>query len=1038
MKHFKQFTVAVSLSLAATLCGAEYEIFNPGFELGTAGFICNKFLRPDLNKKMVFEHPVIDSKDKVSGNASLRIPNRFAERVALAGREVQLEKGKKYICSLWMKSSVPQSVSVSVIGTHPELRWDSNSKRFNVGTEWKEYSFTFTPKKTVRFYSPRLTFCEKLSDPVSELWVDDWTLRPADSDKKSEQVQIAAVPEKNYFIRKDNEILNVPVKVSVHNPGKSSKKVKAELVATEDFSGNWPESTILGKSVKVSVPEMTLAAGETKNITVKMPVSRFGSYLLTPKAANASTFGKPFAVIGKVTPVSKSIKPPFCMAVNGRDLYSRPPNYKYKTLAFQGMECSPDDYMKFLADHGIRLIRGFGYPDGGISWLTLEPEEGKFDFENLDRFVNLTSKHGIQLLPVLGEYDFSTSNNFKKKRELPVGLPEWLIPLCKKKLLPGKTTMKLNAQLTPPMELWGRLVGKIAERYKGRIGQYEIINEPHLMFRNPADYFPFLKTGYEAIKKADPNATVVGFCATSDLGARMEAFYKPNFQAGGLNYADAVSFHPYQNPKLGSLQPADRMVKTIRDMIKEFSPKQYQLWNTELYYLRGDVGNSWIKGYSGSADLAQRTMLDLGEGVAQSISIEHCQLQRTSGPHFISSDGFIADLSPNSHAVTLNAMARLFEGASPADKLRWKQDVICYVVRRADGTLAAVFWHYGTRNGLSVSLPKKDKRAELLDMMSNPMPWKKFALPSDNAPCYILWNGKDKNEFVKFLNGFAVESEQPLMVSPMIRLIPSDNGGWKAAVTLKNTSSKPVSGRIGLAGDGISAKGAPKFEVKADEQKVVEIPVTVKSESGKAEIRLLYNGQRVNVPVTIPPKTSVYRLGNTWEKFTVKKGKIPPANAKWQMKEENGELVLRVEVKDATPSGKSGTRKAWEQDCVEVFIDNAPGMIPLEHSASYHKGCYRLFLLPYAEAGKQIQFMHTKGTGLNDKTVTMKTDISKDGYALTLRIRTSALNLAAPGRMGMELTVNNAEFQKTGSSSSSWSGAKMPFNNRMGFGILTW
>lgn len=1034
MKIFNPL-IAGAFCLAALLHGAEYEIFNSGFELGDAGFVCNKFLRPDLNTQMVFERPVRDTADKAKGNASLRIPNRFAERITLAGQEIQLEKDKTYVCSVWLKSSVPQSISISVTGTHPELRWDSNHKRFDVETEWKEYSFAFTPKKAVRFYSPRLTFGESIKAPAADVWVDDWTVRPAEG-KPQSRLQIAAVPEKRYFFRKDKELLNVPITVSFYNPGNTSCTVKAELTATEDFSGNWPDSTILGKSVKMSVPETTLAAGETKNVTVKMPIARFGAYLLTVKADNASVFGKPFAVIGKVTPVSDSIRPPFCAAINGRDLFSRPPHYKYKTLAFQGVSCTPDEYMQFLADHGVRLLRGFGYPDGGASWVTLEPEEGKFDFSNLDRLLELTSKHNIRLLPVLGEYDFCTSNNFNGKRQQPVGIPDWLIARCRKQLLPGKTTMKQNAQLTPPMELWGRLVGKIAERYKGRIGQYEIINEPHLMFRNPADYVPFLKTGYEAIKAVDPQATVVGFCATSDLGARMEAFYKPNFQAGGLNYADAVSFHPYQNPKLGSLQPADRMLKTIRDMIKEFSPRKYPLWNTELYYLRGDEGNSFLKGYSGSADLAQRTLLDLGEGVAQSISLEHCQLQRLAGPHFISSDGFVADLSPNSHAVTLNALARIFEGAVPADKLRWRQEVICYVVRRADGTLAAAFWHYGNRKGLSVSLPAKDKRAELMDMLGNHIEWEKQALPADNAPCYVLWKGKDVKEFVKYLKGFSIESEQAVTVSPMIRLIPSDNGGWKASVTLKNTSTKTVSGRIGLGGDGISAKGAPKFELKADEQKVIELPVTVKSESGKAEIRLLYNGQRVNVPVTIPPKTSVYKLGNTWEKFTVKKGKIPPADAKWQMKEENGELVLHVEVKDATPSGRSGTRKPWEQDCVEVFLDNAPGMIPETHSTAYHKGCFRMFIMPYAEQSKQLQFMHTEGTDLNAETVTLQTNISQDGYAVTIRIPVNALNTAVPGRLGMELTVNNAEFQQKAASSCSWSGAEKAYGNRMGFGIV--
>ena len=168
------------------------------------------------------------------------------------------------------------------------------------------------------------------------------------------------------------------------------------------------------------------------------------------------------------------------------------------------------------------------------------------------------------------------------------------------------------------------------------------------------------------------------------------------------------------------------------------------------------------------------------------------------------------------------------------------------------------------------------------------------------------------------------------------------------------------------------------------------------------------------------------------------KGKNYPASARWCLTKQNDDLVFRIEVEDHTPSGPSGTRKPWEQDCVEVFLDNAPCMIPEMHPTAYHKGCFRLFLLPYAEAGKQLQFMHTKGTMLNDESVSLKTEITKNGYVLILRIRIAALALAAPGRLGLELTVNNAEFKNPGTSSCSWSGAPKAFCNRMGFGIVIW
>ena len=77
--RFLSVLILPALSLfAPKLCGADNLIFNGSFELGTAGFECNKYLHIETNPTMTYEGPVIDSTTSVSGTNSLRIPNHYS------------------------------------------------------------------------------------------------------------------------------------------------------------------------------------------------------------------------------------------------------------------------------------------------------------------------------------------------------------------------------------------------------------------------------------------------------------------------------------------------------------------------------------------------------------------------------------------------------------------------------------------------------------------------------------------------------------------------------------------------------------------------------------------------------------------------------------------------------------------------------------------------------------------------------------------------------------------------------------------------
>ena len=106
---------------------------------------------------------------------------------------------------------------------------------------------------------------------------------------------------------------------------------------------------------------------------------------------------------------------------------------------------------------------------------------------------------------------------------------------------------------TPPKESWRNYIRTVAERLKGKIQVYEIINEPNLVLW-PKPYVEYLNIAKEEIRKADPKAKILGFGLTSDFGADSSKWLKAG-KGVQLPQALAIAgFHPYDSRTLGSVK----------------------------------------------------------------------------------------------------------------------------------------------------------------------------------------------------------------------------------------------------------------------------------------------------------------------------------------------------------------------------------------------------------------------------------------------------------------------------------------------------
>ncbi|MBJ7289142.1 cellulase family glycosylhydrolase [Williamsia sp.] len=144
-------------------------------------------------------------------------------------------------------------------------------------------------------------------------------------------------------------------------------------------------------------------------------------------------------------------------------------------------------------------------------------------------------------------------------------------------------------------QAFGRFVGAVAARYRGKITAYEMWNEPNgALFYNPTpdpvSYTALLRAGYRAVKAVDPALPVIA----GSLGAVVDspstrdpvAFLRSMYAAGAGGNFDALSFHPYKNDL--SLSAAwllrdspGQQLTAIRKLMIANGDDRKKIWATE-------------------------------------------------------------------------------------------------------------------------------------------------------------------------------------------------------------------------------------------------------------------------------------------------------------------------------------------------------------------------------------------------------------------------------------------------------------------------
>ncbi|WP_079908729.1 sugar-binding protein [Paenibacillus sp. 32352] len=154
-----------------------------------------------------------------------------------------------------------------------------------------------------------------------------------------------------------------------------------------------------------------------------------------------------------------------------------------------------------------------------------------------------------------------------------------------------------TANTPAALKAMGDFVANAVSRYKGKIRQWEMPNEPEIFSKPyiPEEFVQLQKTAYLAMKKADPDAMLLAGDHTSSVLSVLPS----ELELGSFDYADAYSYHPYVYNSMpdGNLQ---NMMDGVKQLVNAYGG-----WKD--YYL---TEGGWPTAKAGYPSVSEETQRD--------------------------------------------------------------------------------------------------------------------------------------------------------------------------------------------------------------------------------------------------------------------------------------------------------------------------------------------------------------------------------------------------------------------------------------------
>ena len=992
LNRYGWFTIlSMALSIQISAGEADKVPFNGDFEVGTAGYETVRIVRPDTNPKLEYTPLQTDGKVKRTGSFSLRLDNPHAEQTELHSSEFILKAGRTYVVSGYIKSDLPNGLPVVAALEHYSFKHQNLNvrKELSVGSAWQPFSFELKTKDFDAFF--HLIFTLK-SGTAAIIWLDD--LKVVEKSKApTVQAEAGIYADRKLFLGSGQ---TAAITIKLHNPTRQAINRPLRLIAIDDY---------FNTSYPIAAIPVSVEPGATRDYAVRWPLPRFGAYRLELADSPDIRYFPGYLVnINKVEPVKYSNNE-FMPGFNTGLPLVGPNRAKHTGWEVSGQ--SPEEFIRVLSAAGCRIIRGH---NNSSYWYDIEPEPGKFDLSWLEQSLGLYEKNNIAYMPVLVAVCSERQGGWEKR-----AMRDWQKQLSRT----GKDWLQRGKYYYPPLKNWCAYVQVLAERFKDRVPTWEIINEPQFIM-SADEYMQYLSSASEVLRRIKPDAYLVGICSTSDYGADIGKFATEIMKKRGLEYLDAVSFHPYASRELTSSSPADRQIATFKENVDRFKKKP--IWEGELFYLfDGPTMQEWYRsGRFEAHHLAQRYIIDCGEGCAQShpVSTTGQLWKRMLIPNYEGSQ--CHEANPSSGLVAFSTISELLTSAAPICKNK-RNGVVIYGFRHRNGKLFAAVWKYSPAEGLKIDL--KDFAGK--DFFGNPLEKKVYLMSP--APFYLFQDQYSETEFMNKLNNLKISYDNPVTMIPVIRLA-EENNKLKALVTLVNHGNQESSGAIGLKG---ACKNHTPFSFKIGPQKTESYMIDVVRGEGKTTTVSLYVNGNLKT-LTIPTvDIKLAEAGKTFKLFSADKKLFGTGRFTVNV----DKITIELNVLDKTIASPNPGLEAWQQDGIEFFVDPEPYALNSDSAGSYTPNIFRFFVFPRLPEPQQFK-VWKNNLEITQKDFSCRVIPGETGYQVILSMDLKKLHLKE-NALGIEIKISDAEGTQPPPRTIFFSGGNAePYKNRSGFGIF--
>jgi hypothetical protein len=331
-------------------------------------------------------------------------------------------------------------------------------------------------------------------------------------------------------------------------------------------------------------------------------------------------------------------------------------------------------------DLDLIAAAGFKFVRMDFAWAGIETKKSVYDWSSYEELLRHLEERGLRALFIL---DYSNP----LYEETVTGIN----PLTH---LEHRTTA--SPQHQESVAAFARWSAAAAKHFHGRHVIWEIWNEPNIQFWSPKpnveQYTTLALATCKAIRESEPGATIIGPASSEFPWAFLETFLK----SGVLEYLDAVSVHPYRNPRTPPETAAAEYEK-LRKLIERYATagraKPIPILSGEWGYSSNTKGASLE---TQAAFAVRQQLANLLEGVPLSIWYDWKNDGEDPNENEHNFGTVLPDLSPKPAYTAIKTLTRELSGCRIARRLTLESEKdYALICANAAGGQKLVAWTQG-------------------------------------------------------------------------------------------------------------------------------------------------------------------------------------------------------------------------------------------------------------------------------------------------------------------------------------------------------